>query len=41
MPHNFLRRLPFIPKGLRVGAPADNTRVYRQGPATTIGVTKP
>ncbi len=38
---NFLRRLPFIPKGLRVGAPADNTRVYRQGPATTTGETKP
>jgi hypothetical protein len=27
---NFLRRLPFIPKGLRIGAPADNTRAFRQ-----------
>jgi hypothetical protein len=26
---NFLRRLPFIPKGLRIGAPADNTKVYK------------
>ena len=31
---NFLRRLPFIPKGLRVGAPADNTKAFRQGDAT-------
>src|SRR5206468_10537116 len=26
---NFLRRLPFIPKGLRIGAPADNSKIYR------------
>jgi hypothetical protein len=31
---NFLRRLPFIPKGLRMGAPADNAKVFRQGDAT-------
>ena len=26
---NFLRRLPFIPKGLRIGAPADNKKIFR------------
>ena len=25
---SFLRRLPFIPKGLRIGEPADNTRIH-------------
>ena len=25
---NFLRRLPFIPKGLRIGDPTDNTHLY-------------
>ena len=25
---NFLRRLPFIPKGLRIGDPVDNTKLY-------------
>jgi hypothetical protein len=25
---NFLRRLPFMPKGLRIGDPADNTHLY-------------
>jgi hypothetical protein len=28
---NFLRRLPFIPKGLRIGDPADNTHLYEYG----------
>ena len=31
---NFLRRLPFIPKGLRVGAPADNMKAFKQEDAT-------
>ena len=31
---NFVRRLPFIPKGLRIGAPADNTKVYKHEDAT-------
>jgi hypothetical protein len=30
---SFLRRLPFVPKGLRIGDPADNTHLYEYGAA--------
>jgi hypothetical protein len=37
----FLRRLPFIPDGLRIGAPADNRRILRDAQAAPKAEVKP